>query len=337
MNLLILGGTRFLGPHLLHSALQAQHHVTLFHRGKTPLPPSFSSEIEILQGDRNSDLSALRHRKWDALIDTCGYFPPQVRRSAQEIQVDRYFFISTVSVYVQKNHPLTESSPTETLATGQTENDTTMETYGIRKALCEQALDEILPQQTCHIRPGLIVGPLDPTHRFTYWVSRTLQGGSFLVPQSFNLFIQYIDVRDLADWMIRLVETRSTGIYNAIGPDPHKPLSFETYIETCRRLAKHPSEKIEVSSAFLEAEGIQAWTNLPLWLPQAQKSFYDTSNQKAIQDGLTFRSLEDTIKATQDWILQETKLPQPQGMGLTPEQEKNLLEKWKMQQKNSSL
>ncbi len=208
MKLLVLGGTVFLGRHLVEAATARGHSVTLFNRGQHN--PELYPEVEKLRGDRDSDLSALQGRRWDAVIDTCGYLPRAVRASAELLAdaVDHYTFISSISVYADFHTPaMDESAPVGTLA-DETVEEVTGETYGPLKALCEQAAERALPGRVLNIRPGLIVGPHDPTDRFTYWPVRVARGGEVLAPGRPHVPVQVIDGRDLAEWTVRMVEAR---------------------------------------------------------------------------------------------------------------------------------
>ena len=232
MNLLILGGTIFLGRYLVEAALARGHQVTLFNRGQhnSELYP----DVEKLRGDRDGGLDVLRGRRWDAVVDTSGYVPRVVRASAELLAdaVEHYTFISSISVYPHfRSVGLDESAPVGTLD-DPTVEEITGESYGPLKALCEQAVEQALPGRTLVIRPGLIVGPHDYSDRFTYWVRRVAQGGELLAPAHPDWHTQIIDVRDLAEWTLRMVERRQTGVYNATGPE--YDLTFGQLLETCR-------------------------------------------------------------------------------------------------------
>ncbi|WP_089717471.1 NAD-dependent epimerase/dehydratase family protein, partial [Candidatus Entotheonella palauensis] len=217
MQILMLGGTRFLGCHLVEAALNQGHEVTLFNRGQTH--PGWFAQVERLQGDRDGDLSALEGRHWDAVIDTCGYVPRLVRASAELLaaRVEHYTFISTASVYADPSrHGMDEESPVGTLEDERLE-DVNGNTYGPLKVLCEQAAEAAMPGRVLTIRSGLIVGPFDPSDRFTYWPVRIAQGGEVLAPAGPGKRIELIDVRDLAEWIVRMAGARATGIYNASG------------------------------------------------------------------------------------------------------------------------
>ena len=249
MKLLILGGTVFLGRHLVESALERGHTVTLFNRGQhnADLFPS----VEKLRGNRDGELDVLRGRSWDAVIDTCGYFPRIVRASAEMLAhaVDHYTFISTVSVYAEVKQPsIDENAPVARIEDESVEK-ITEESYGALKALCEQAVERALPGRALVIRPGLIVGPHDPTDRFTYWPHRVARGGEVLAPGKATSRVQFIDVRDLAEWTMSMVEAKQTGVYNATGPA--HALTMEQTLSECRKVSQSDARLTWVEEKFL--------------------------------------------------------------------------------------
>ncbi|HEX7975651.1 MAG TPA: SDR family oxidoreductase, partial [Anaerolineales bacterium] len=293
MKILILGGTVFLGRALVEAALQGEHTVTLFNRGRSN--PELFPEVEKLIGDRNDSLAALQGRHWDAAIDTNGYYPRQVRNLAGLLAqaVDHYTFISSLSVYADNSQPgLAEDAPLAQMA-DETVEQVTGETYGPLKALCEQAAEQALPGRSLILRPGLIVGPHDPTDRFTYWPHRVAQGGETLAPGRPARPVQFIDVRDLAEWNLRMVEASKTGVYNANGPA--QPLSMEEVLETCRRVSASDARFTWASEAYLLEHKVEPWSQIPLWVPESDPEmagFFAFDSSKAIAAGLTFRTLE---------------------------------------------
>lgn len=327
MKLLILGGTRFLGRALVDAALSRGHEITLFNRNISN--PGLYPSVEKITGDRKMDLSGLQGRRWDAVIDTCGYEPADVRRSAKLLAdaVDRYVFISTISVYADVSRPgVDENGPVELLPPGA-EETFAIEHYGALKALCEQAAEQALPNRTLIIRPGLIVGPHDPTDRFTYWPVRVARGGRVLTPGRPEFLTQFIDVRDLAEWTIRMVEANQVGIYNATGP--RQPLPLGQLLETCRAVSGSDARFVWVDDAFLQENNVQPWSDMPMYLPQSDPTLSgmnQVSIAKALQAGLTFRPVEETVRATLEWAGSR-----PAGhewrAGLTPEREEALLQK----------
>ena len=230
MKILIIGGTKFLGRHLITAAQTGNHEVTIFNRGK--FSDEIFADIEQIRGDRNSDLDKLENRNWDAVIDTCGYLPQSVKISAKALQnkVEHYIFISSISAYADFSQPnfdetariakLTESQEIE-LAKIDIKGDLTAyalgEMYGALKVSCEAEIERAMPNRTLIVRPGLIVGEYDWTDRFSYWVMRIARGGEVLAPANPNRFIQFIDAQDLAEWTIKMVENKQVGVFNATG------------------------------------------------------------------------------------------------------------------------
>lgn len=327
MNILIIGGTRFLGRALVHAAQARGHSLTLFNRGKSN--PGLFPSVEQITGDRSADLGLLQGRKWDAVIDTCGYEPGVVSLSAQQLaaSVSRYVFISTISVYADFREPgITEEAPVAKLPPGASEAFA-MENYGPLKALCEQAAEQALPGRVLNIRPGLIVGEYDPTDRFSYWPWRVAQGGDVLAPGQPSHPTQFIDVRDLAEWTLRMIEDEYTGIYNATGPQT--PLPMGTLLETCRLVSGSNARITWLSEEFLLANQVQPWTELPLWLPESDPETAGmdrVSIQKALNAGLTFRPIEDTIQSTLNWV-KSRPAEHKWRAGLNREKEVDLLTK----------
>lgn len=321
MDILIIGGTRFLGRHIVEAGLAAGHHLTLFNRGMTNA--DLFPETEKLRGDRGSDLSALSGRQWDAAIDLCGYVPRVVNASAQLLRdaVKQYTFISSISVYPELNEPgLDESTPLGTL-TDPTTEEITEETYGPLKVLCEQEVERAFPERALLIRPGYIVGPHDPSDRFTYWLHRVALGGEILAPGVPELPIQFIDVRDLAEWIIRMVEKRSTGSYNATGPD--YKLAMGRLLAECKMLTNSDAHFTWVSEDFLTTHKVE----LPIWVPSTEVGFAAVSSQRAIEASLIYRPLSETIRATLAWDATRPDDYQLRA-GLSAEQEAELLQEW---------
>ena len=321
MKILIIGGTRFIGRHLVTSARARGHEVTLFNRGKSN--PGLFRRIQNIRGDRERDLDQLSGQ-WDAVIDTCGYLPRVVRLSAEALKekVSRYVFISSVSVYANFSKiGIKESDAVGTLADENVE-EITGETYGPLKALCEKAVQDVYGARSLIIRPGLIVGPHDPTDRFTYWPLRIAKGGDVLTPDRPDAMAQFIDARDLADFIIRLIDQNVSGTFNAVG----YPVTLNTIFETCKRISKSNANFKWAPIDFLEKNNVAPWSDMPIWVPEvgedAGVSQVDVS--KAVAAGLTFSPLTDTVKAIYDW---EFERPAEYEMkaGLKPEREAELL------------
>jgi 2'-hydroxyisoflavone reductase len=327
VKLLILGGTVFLGRHLVNAALGRGHTVTLFNRGQhnADLFPA----VEKLRGNRDGDLDTLRGRRWDNVIDTCGYFPRIVRSSAEMLAhaVDHYTFISTVSVYSEvKQASIDENAPVATLKDESVE-EITEESYGALKALCEQAVERAFPGRDLVIRPGLIVGPCDPTDRFTYWPHRVARGGEVLAPGKSTSRVQFIDVRDLAEWTLRMVEAKQTGVFNATGPA--HALTMEQTLTECRRVSQSDARLMWVEEKFLLDAGVGAWIEMPLWVPEKEDAlgFMQIKCGRAIAAGLTFRPLPDTIHDTLAWDATRPATTEWRA-GIKPERELELLNAW---------
>jgi len=328
MRILILGGTIFLGRYLVEAAQARGHEVTLFNRGKHN--PDLFPEVEKLQGDRNSDLSALQGRRWDAVVDTCGYFPRQVRESAGLLadSVGHYTFISSISAYSDyTKKDMDESGPVGKLE-DETVEEVTGETYGPLKALCEQAAENALPGRTLNIRPGLIVGPHDPSDRFTYWPCRVAKGGEVLAPGDPDMLVQIIDVRDLAEWNVRMIEANRTGLYNATGPE--QPLIMRQVLEESKAVSGSDADLVWTDDKWLVEQGVGVWMELPLWIPddEEHKGFSAISIRKAVMDGMTFRALGVTIQDTLAWAATRPA-DYTWRAGMKPEREQELLAAWR--------
>ena len=296
------------------------HELVLFNRGKSG--PDVFPDVETLHGDRKTDegLSVLDSAgSFDAVIDTCGYVPRAVRMSAQKLagRAKSYCFISTVSVY--KNWPEEACDESGTLASidDPTVEEVTGETYGALKVLCEREAEAAFPGATLIVRPGLIVGPNDPTDRFAYWPHRVAQGGEILAPGGPDIPTQFIDVRDLSEWTIRLLESETTGIFNADGPSV--PLG-----ELLLASATASGTELSVtyaSETFLQENDVAPWSELPLWIPGlAEKPGGGATDcRKAISAGLTYRPVAQTIADTLAW---DSQRPQESAWKNTLKQEK---------------
>jgi 2'-hydroxyisoflavone reductase len=323
MDLLILGGTVFLGRHLVEAARSGGHVVTLFNRGQHN--PELFPAVEKLRGDRDGALDALSGRKWDAVIDTCGYVPRIVGQSAEALAeaVASYVFISTISVYASLSRPgIKEDSPLAALeeATEQVTGDS----YGPLKAACEQVVQSAFPGRSLIIRPGLIVGPHDPTDRFTYWPVRLKRGGDVVAPEPRHAPVQIIDVRDLAEWIVRMVEMDASGVFNAAGPS--SPLTMGELLEQCREAIDSHARLCWLPADELLTAGIEPWWELPLWVPGDDVTgMLATDNGRALASGLTFRPLADTARDTLAWALGRPS-DHPWRAGLTSERERAVLD-----------
>ncbi len=332
MRLLILGGTGLIGPPQIRYAVQRGHKVTVFNRGKSHKGVLSGLNVEELVGDRNNDLSALKNRDWDAVIDNPAMLPKWVRDSASLLSghAKKYLFVSSISVYADEtrvgqdeNGPLQPAGdPNATAVTGPT--------YGPLKVATENEARKAFGQNAIIVRPGLIIGPGDETGRFLYWPLRLRKGGDVLAPGDGSDPLQYIDVRDLAEWTVRLVEGENTGgTYNAFGPK--KPQITKQVLEAIKKAAKTPSRLVWIPTADWEKEEVAAWGDLPLWVPGqgATAGFHTRDNRRAVARGLTFRSMEDITAASLAWY---DSLPAEQKQkvvgGLSAEREAELLAKY---------
>lgn len=325
MDLLIIGGTGFLGRHLVEAALGEGHRVTLFNRGLHEAGPF--PGVETIEGDRGADLAALRGRSWDAAIDTCGYVPRLVRDSARLLAgaVDHYTFVSSISVYPEDVAPgADEGAPVQELADEEVE-EVTGETYGGLKVLCERAATEEMEGRALHVRPGLISGPHDPTGRFTYWPRRISAGGEVLAPGDPGRRVQFIDVRDLAAWIVGMSAGQRTGTYNATGPG--YDLTMGRLLEECEA-AGGGADLVWVSEEFLGEHGVEPFTELPLWLPREYSGLQAIDCGKAIAAGLAFRPLSRTVADVLAWDRAKKGDEEP-AAGLEPERERELLLAWR--------
>ena len=327
-RLLVLGGTRFLGRHLAQQALDAGHRVTLLHRSPSALLP----EAEHRLGDRNRDLASLLggDEVWDAVIDTSAYVPRQVRDAARVLhgRIGHYQLVSTISVYRDVGvHGVDEDAPLAVLPDPATET-VDGATYGGLKALCERALLDVLPADVaCIVRPGLLVGPFDPTQRFGRWLERVQRGGTVLCPGAPQDPVQFIDARDAAAFMLQAAERRADGVMNLSGPVT--PLTMGAWLEAARAALNPTAELQWVDASFLLGEGVEPWSDLPLWLAPEGVGLYRTDLRRAIAAGLACRPLEQTVADTASWLAtQPETTPSP---GLTAEREAQLLERWRLQ------
>ncbi len=309
LRILLLGGTRFIGLHMAEVALRRGHVLTFFNRGRTNT--GRFPQVERIQGDRNDDVAGLANRHWDAVIDNSAYFPRQVRLAAGPLakNVGRYAFVSSISVYPDFSVPRDEDSPVGKLADEGIEK-VDGATYGPLKALCERAAFDAYGERTTVLRPGLIVGPDDNTDRFTYWPARAARGGEFLAPGSPADRIQVIDVRDLAEFTIRTLEQHIGGTFNLVSPPGRFTMGslVDTSIAAAKRLAKPAAPPVArwAPPAFLEAQRIEPWSDMPVWQPASGESaaFAETSAKRALAAGLSVRPMLDTVHDTLAWHLQ---------------------------------
>ncbi|MCA9888688.1 MAG: NAD-dependent epimerase/dehydratase family protein [Anaerolineae bacterium] len=327
MDLLLIGGTQFVGRALVEKALERGHKVTMFNRGKTN--PDLFPEVERIIGDRDGDLEKLGDRTWDAVIDTVGYFPRVVKASADYLKgkVKQYVFISTISVYdLEKLQPNgKEDSPLAALE-DPTVEEIRGDTYGGLKVLCEQAVMDAFPDSYLIVRPGLIVGPYDPSNRLPYWIGRMDRGGDVLVPDIFDQPVQFVDARDLASFTLDHTEKGTSDIFHVTGPDT--VLHFGDVIEASIKAADANVSLKKAAPAWLIENEVQPFSEMPLWVPPENAGIEQmgVDVSKPIGAGLTFLPLQQTIEDTLAWIrsLDGKALG---NAGLAPEKEAALLAK----------
>lgn len=319
MKLLLLGGPKFLGRAVADAAHEHGHELTFFNRGRAS--PELYPRVEKLVGDREGDLAGLAGRTWDAVIDTCGYVPHVVRASAEALAGSGlYCFVSSISVYADFSEPVNESSALADLGEAPSDELTAdFSNYGALKALCESAVADTFGGRTLNVRPGLIVGPHDPTGRFTYWPNRVARGGEVLAVGPPERTTQFIDVRDLGEWLVGLCEREVAGTFNAT----HPGVSWAELLDTCREVTGSDARITYVAEDFLLENEVGEWMQVPLWLAGPAMAYADRVDvARAVAAGLRFRSLEDTVRAT----LEHARITDT--VGLAPERETALLAKW---------
>jgi 2'-hydroxyisoflavone reductase len=324
VKVLVLGGTIFLGRALVTALREHGHDVTTFTRGVHPdagTPPATR-----IHGDREGPLDMLPADGWDAVIDTCGYRPEVVRKSAQHLaSAGRYAFISTVSVYDETQPELAEDARLHTLAEGA--DEMTPEAYGPLKALCEDEVRAVFGARALVVRPGLIVGPYDPSDRFTYWPERAARGGTILAPAPEDAPVQFIDVRDLAAFVVLALERGSGGTFNASGVPG--AITMGAVVAAARAAAADvPSTVVWVGEDFLVLHNVEPWTEIPLWIPHSAgiPGFSNATVARAQAAGMTLRPLAETMRDTLAWA--RTREAGVRKGGLSEEREATLLVAW---------
>jgi 2'-hydroxyisoflavone reductase len=335
MRFLVLGGTLFAGRAIVDAALADGHEVTLFNRGKTN--PGLFTDVERIVGDRDGDLAALSGREFDAVVDTSAYFPRQIDAVIEALgDVGRYVFFSSASVYADQSIPgMDEDAAVETLEDASVEE--LGEKYGAFKALCENALRRAVGERALIVRAGLIVGPHDNTGRFTYWVHRMAEGGQVLAPMPKNQPVQFIDVRDLGEWVVRAATQRIGGTFNVASPNGG--MDMQGMLDGINRAIGGEAELVWVAEEFLTERDVEPWSGLPLWLAprslSTHRGFMSRDTGRSEAAGLTIRPLSDTVSATLRWA-QGEELPvgakdfgNPSGdAGLSRQRERELLDEW---------
>jgi len=338
MKLLILGGGVFLGAAALQSALAGGHCVAVFNRGRACA--TWPAGVEVLTGDRAHDLRLLDGRHWDAVIDTCGYAPADVRASALALRgCGTYLFVSSVSAYATTNQVPVRETDALASAEGIAPDDRDLQHYGPQKAACEAEVRNVFGARALIVRPGLIVGPGDRSGRFSHWPWRVAAGGEMLVPDvpadgATDAPLQFIDVRDLGDWMVRLIERGTRGTFNATGPVGGVAVGWRMLIATCRAEATarglRPASEVLVGEAFLLDHKVEPWSELPLWLPSGDPEYAGFNRidlTRAEASGLRTRPLRDTVAAVLDEGIPAADDKRRAGK-LTREKEADLLATW---------
>lgn len=342
LHILILGGTAYLGPEVVEAAMARGHTVTLFNRGRTR--PELFGDLEKLQGNRDPEkhaiendptspkgLTQLQGRRFDAVIDNSGYVPRIVRASAELLAPNTgyYLFVSTVSVYKRDDVPHDDESG-ELATMEDPTNENVQAHYGALKALCEQAMEAVMPGRCATVRPGLIVGPGDWTNRWMYWPRRISEGGEVLAPGDGTDRVQLIDVRDLAEFMVKMIEEKTTGTFNTLGPQGG--LTMREMLEQVRKGVGSDASFTWVDTAFLQSQKVSAWMDMPLWIPM-QGSYAGIGTRsvaRAEKAGLRFRPVSETAKAALDWYAGLTDdQKQRYGGRFSREREREVLAAWR--------
>ncbi len=326
MKILVLGGTKFLGQHVVQAALDRGHDVTLFNRGQSD--PDRFPDATLLIGDRTCDLDKLAGDRWDVAIDTSGHTPLDVSATVDALsgKVGHYTYVSTASVLSQpvpfgadETAPVEELPPCETCVVEVTDHN-----YAAVKSECERIVRETFDGPSFIVRPGLVVGPEDVSDRFTYWMRRIKFGGDVLVSRP-DQPVQFIDVRDIADWIVRAGEESFEGTCLATGPA--EPLTLGEFLGECKRILDVAAYFTCVDDAFLLEFGLQPLQDLPLWIPREQEAFMTLDCTAARDKGLRCRPLVDTIQDTYEWDMGRP-WDVPVNAGLTLDQEAELLTTW---------
>jgi 2'-hydroxyisoflavone reductase len=343
LNILIIGGTGFTGPEHVEHALARGHRVTIFNRNRTR-PDFFKGRVEQLIGDLNNDVSALQGHTFDAVLDIPTTFPAWVRNVAQHLsgKVKHYTFISTMSVYPDNSKPGKDENEPTTPMPPDVDPYTLVPQhagryYGALKTYAEKEVEKQYPGINLIIRPGLMVGPLDRSDRFTYWPARIDRGGEVMAPGNPTDPVQFIDSRDVAEWTIKMIEGAERGVYQATGPGA--PCTIAEMLYGIKAITTAGAQFTWVPNEFLESQGIRGWRHMPVWMPPVGRTagFTRRSNAKAMAKGLTFRPLAVTAKDTLDWHKtrpEEELRAMAEGAvaGISAAREAEVLAAWKAKQ-----
>jgi 2'-hydroxyisoflavone reductase len=342
LKILVLGGSRFLGRTFVEEALLRNHEVTIFNRG---LQNPGIKDAEIITGNRFGNLKALQNRYWDAVLDTSGFIPFTVQNTTDLLKdrVNYYTFISSISVYkdwipenLDENYPVLEMTLDEANELSKDAKDPIYEHYGHFKALCERIAEKNMPGRVLNVRAGQLIGPNDYTDRIPYWIHRIAQGGDVLAPGNPNRRVQVIDNKDLSNWILRMMGSHSVGTYNATGPN--YPLTMKEFLDACVKVTGSDAELVWADEKFLLDQSVAPWTEMPLWIPEdfplAQESTQPWKGagsiniEKAVQNGLTFTPLEDSIAEIYQWEKTRQMSEDEWKSGIRAEKEKKLINSW---------
>jgi 2'-hydroxyisoflavone reductase len=324
VRVLVVGGSRFVGKHIVEAAVARGHEVTLFNRGNRPAPAGVARE---LRGDRDGDLSALQHGTWDAVVDTSAYVPRQVRSLVDALggRVGYYALVSTISVYAEQTRPHLDEDAAVAKLDDEATEEVTDATYGGLKALCERVLAEGFEGPTLVVRPGLVVGPDDPTDRFTYWPARLARGGEVLVPARPEAPVQCVDARALGAFTVRAMEQGLTGTFNATSEAGRFTLGG--LLEACLAHAPEGTRLVPLDESWLLEQGVVPFADLPLWLPGEYSNFFLVDSSRAHAAGLEDVPLDVTVRDTLAWW-RSSGAPTLKT-GLSAERENEVLRRWR--------
>ncbi|WP_312473161.1 NAD-dependent epimerase/dehydratase family protein [Neobacillus sp.] len=339
MKILVLGGSRFLGRTFVKEALAQNHEVTIFNRG---FQNAGLKDVEIITGNRFGNLKELKDRYWDAVLDTSGFIPYTVQNTTDFLKdrVNHYTFISSISVYkdwvpenLDENYPVLEMSLEEANELSKDANGPIYEHYGHFKALCERIAEKNMPGRVLNVRVGQLIGPNDYTDRVPYWLNRMARGGKVLVPGKPERRVQVIDIIDLSRWILKMMGARSIGTFNATGPD--YSLTMKEFVDACIKVTGTDVEIVWADETFLLKQKVAPWTEMPLWVPENSplspeleeplRGAFSINIEKAVQNGLTFRPLEESLQGIYEWEKTRNLSEGEWKSGMLVEKEKKLL------------
>jgi 2'-hydroxyisoflavone reductase len=323
MKVLIIGGTKFVGRAIIDVFLAKGYSITMFNRGKTN-PDLYKSKVTLIKGDREKDIEKLGEQNWDVVIDTCGYLPRVVKMSVDFLKnkTEKYVFVSSVSVYSSKNKKNVDEQAELATLKDVIAEEITAETYGGLKVLCEKEVLNAFNDRSIILRPGLIVGPHDPTNRFSYWPVRIRKGGDVLAPGDGEFNVQVVDVRDLADFCQLLIQENEQGIFNVTGLNK----TMKQLLDICLTVTSSKGKLHWIDEKWLLKQKVEEWMELPLWISDEKYEFLRKINfEKAIKSGLQFRALETTIIDLLAWYDDIDGDSKEWPAGMKPEREKDLL------------